>query len=539
MKRTKLYTILLLFVVSFGFAQQKKVQASIDSAKIKIGSQANLTLKAIVDSTARVNFPEGKNFGRLEVLESYPVDTIKKGALYELIKKYGLTQFDSGRYVIPRLPVVINNQTVQTDSLKLEVADVKVDTLKQKMYDIKPVLYAKINSTWWIWLLVIVVLAGLGYGVWWYLKKRKAQPKKVPEVFVSPIEKATSQLQNLERKQLLERGAVKEYYSEMADIARMYIEEAIHIPAMESTTGELIEAMRLAVRKRKMALNQETFEQLEKVLRNADMVKFAKSKPLDFEIAEDRSRIEKTIVVIDRSIPEEKEEDDLHTRAWEEAQRRKKEKKRKQIILFSSIAGGLVLLLGIGYYTAKDYLQANFFGYPTKELLEGQWVKSEYGFPGVTIETPQVLKRQDASKLLPKDAMAMIKDMNMFVEGTLFDDFYIVVSTVSYKQQIDINLQAGVDGVVKTWEAQGAKNILLKTEEFSTPQGIQGIRSYGTMTLPHPLTKQPVRAYYELYLFKQQNGLQQVVVLHREGDEYASQILERVKNSIELRNLNK
>lgn len=539
MTRTKLYTLLLLFVVSFGFAQQRKVQASIDSAKIKIGSQANLTLRAIVDSAARVNFPEGKNFGRLEVLESYPVDTIKKGAMYELIKKYGLTQFDSGRYVIPRLPVVINNQTVQTDSLKLEVADVKVDTLKQKMYDIKPVLYAKSNSTWWIWLLAIAVLGGVGYGIWWYLKKRKAQPKKVPEVFVSPIEKATSQLQNLEKKQLLERGAVKEYYSEMADIARMYIEEAIHIPAMESTTGELIEAMRLAVRKRKMALSQETFEQLEKVLRNADMVKFAKSKPLDFEIAEDRSRIEKTIVVIDRSIPEEKEEDDLHTRAWEEAQRRKKEKKRKQIILACSIVGGLVLLLSIGYYTAKDYLQANFFGYPTKELLEGQWVKSEYGFPGVTIETPQVLKRQDASKLLPKDAMAMIKDMNMFVEGTLFDDFYIVVSTVSYKQQIDINLQTGVDGVVKTWEAQGAKNILLKTEEFSTPQGIQGIRSYGTMTLPHPLTKQPVRAYYELYLFKQQNGLQQVVVLHREGDKYASQILERVKNSIELRNLNK
>lgn len=539
MKRTKLYTILLLFVVSFGFAQQKKVQASIDSAKIKIGSQAKLTLKAIVDSTARVNFPEGKNFGQLEVLESYPVDTIKKGALYELIKEYGLTQFDSGRYVIPRLPVVINNQTVQTDSLKLEVAEVKVDTLKQKMYDIKPVLYTQSKSNWWIWLLAIAALAGIGYDIWWYFKKRKVQPKAVPEVFVSPIERATKELRNLEKKQLLERGAVKEYYSEMADIARLYIEEAIHIPAMESTTGAIIEAMRLAVRKRKMALSQETFEQLEKVLRNADMVKFAKSRPLDFEIAEDRSRIEKTIVVIDRSIPEEKEEDDLHTRAWEEAQRRKKEQKRRRVIMISSIAGGILLLLGITYFAAKDYVQANILGYPTKELLEGEWVKSEYGNPGITIETPKVLRRMDAAKALPKDAMAMLKDMNMFGYGTLFDDIYIIVSTSSFKQQTDVKLEQAVDGMLKTWETQGARNIVTKTEEFSTPQGIQGIRSFGTMTLPHAITKQPVRAYYELFLFKQQSGLQQVIILQREGDEYATQILERVKNSIELRNLNR
>jgi hypothetical protein len=34
-----------------------------------------------------------------------------------------------------------------------------------------------------------------------------------------------------------------------------------------------------------MSLSQETFEELEKILRTADMVKFAKSRPLDFEIA--------------------------------------------------------------------------------------------------------------------------------------------------------------------------------------------------------------------------------------------------------------
>ena len=265
MKIKKLYTFLFVMLAAIAMAQQKPVQASIDSVKIKIGSQANLLLKATVDTAARVRFPEGKNFGQLEVLESYPVDTVKKGALYELVKKYGLTQFDSGSYTVPRLPVVINNKTLLTDSLKLEVANIKVDTLQQKMYDIKPVMAYPSSNSWWIWVVAAAALGALAFGVWWYLKKRKKKALPEEQVFASPIEKATAQLQNLEKKELLQRGEVKDYYSELTDIARTYIEEAIHIPAMESTTGELIEGMRRAVQQRKMSLTQETFEELEKL----------------------------------------------------------------------------------------------------------------------------------------------------------------------------------------------------------------------------------------------------------------------------------
>lgn len=536
MKIKKIIALLFLLLSVVAVAQQKPVQASIDSVKIKIGSQANLILKTKVDTAVRVRFPEGKNFGQLEVLESYPVDTVKDGAKYELIKKYGLTQFDSGRYTIPRLPVSINNKPFYTDSLKLEVANIKVDTLKQKMFDIKPVMTGESSNTWWIVLLVIVVLAGAGFGVWWYIKKRKKQPKTEEGSFATPIEKATAKLQSLEKKELLQRGEVKDYYSELTDIARTYIEEAIHVPAMESTTTELIEAMRAAVPQRKMSLTQETFEQLERVLRTADMVKFAKSRPMDFEIANDRTSIEKTIVVIDRSIPEEKEEDDLHTRAWEEAQRKKKEKRRHRIIIASSIVGGILVIGGLISFFGMDYLRENYIGYSTKDLLEGQWVKSEYGDPGIMIETPKVLKRQDVSKTLPPNTMALIKDMNMFMYGSLFDDFYVVLSTTKYKKETQVDLNAAVEGYVKIWETQGSKNILLKTETFKTPKGLEGIRSYGTMTIPHSITKQPVRCYYEIFFFKQNGGLQQVVILHREGDEFAPQILEKVKNSIELRN---
>jgi hypothetical protein len=533
----KIFAILFFFAAITAFGQQKLVKTSIDSTKIKVGSQANLILKATVDTAAKVSFPQGKNFGQLEVIESYPVDTVRKGAIYELVKKYGLTQFDSGRFVIPRLPVVINNKTIQTDSLILEVSNIKVDTLKQKMYDIKPIAKASAdNSIWWI-ILAIILLGVIGYGVWWYIKKRKTAVKAAPEVLKTPMEKATLQLQDLEKKELLQKGEVKEYYSELADIARTYIEEAIHIPAMESTTGELIEAMRRATQRRKMSLRPETFEQLEQVLRNADLVKFAKSRPMEFEIAEDRTRIEKTIVVIDRSIPVENDEDEVHTRMWEEAQRKKKEKKRRNIII--GVASFVVAFVVAFFLVQSALNDSGIFGTENKALLEGQWVKSEYGNPGLTIETPKVLKRMDAEKMVPKDAMALIKDFNMFGYGELFGDFYVVVGTTTFKEPKDIDLNLAVDGVTKTWETQGAQNILLKTEEFSTEGGITGIRSYGTMKFPHAVTKKPVDAYYELFFFKQQQGLQQVMVLYKQGDDYAPQMLERIKKSIELRNLNK
>jgi hypothetical protein len=49
---------------------------------------------------------------------------------------------------------------------------------------------------------------------------------------------------------------------------------------MESTTSELILGLRAASVRKKMTVSK-TIENLERVLKQADLVKFAKSKPLD------------------------------------------------------------------------------------------------------------------------------------------------------------------------------------------------------------------------------------------------------------------
>lgn len=535
----KLYILFLLLSTSL-FAQ--KVTTSVNVTKNKIGAEFKLTLKMDVDTLSKVKFPEAKNFGALEVIQSYKIDTVKNGARYQLIKNYGLTQFDSGRYVIPRIPVLINGKPSFSDSIKVEVNSIKVDTLKQKMYDIKDI--AKADSpigTWWIYVLILILLGVGGYFIYKFIKKRQSEPKAEEVIYKSPIEKATTLLQQLEGKELWQKGEIKHYYSELTDIARNYIEEEIHIPAMESTTSELIEALRRAAKQQKLKLSNETVENLEKVLKQADLVKFAKVKPLDFEIEEDKKRISSSIVTIHKSIPEVVEVDDELTK-WNEQQkelaRLAKLKKQKQARIISTIAivFGMVLifLLGLIYFKGFDYVKDNLIGHPTKDLVEGKWIYSEYGNPGVKIETPKVLKRIDASKALPKDAAALIKEMQTFMYGSLTDNFYIVLNTTKFKQETKLDLDKVAETSLKLFEQQGATNIIVKTEDFDTQKGISGKKAYGTMTIIDKIRNTSTKMYYEVLIFGQNGGIQQITVMYEEGDKYGKQISERMLNSVEL-----
>ena len=532
--RVKYYILFLLISVSL--LAQKQVETKIDVKKNKIGAQFNLTYKTNVDTTAKVVFPTLKNFGKMEVIRSYVIDTIKHGARYDLIKKYGVTQFDSGNYVIPSLKVLINNKVFVTDSILVEVADVKVDTLKQKLFDIKPIAESEFQlSNFWRYFLIILLILGLGALIYWLIKKYKKKKVEEIEELKSPIERATILLKKLEKKELWQKGAVKEYYSELTDIARNYIEEAIEIPAMESTTSELIIALRAASIKKKMTVSAETLENLERVLKQADLVKFAKSRPVDFEIAEDKNKIEKAILTLDKSIPIEVEPEE-DTSEWDEMRRLQKLKKEKRTRMLTAVGFvvGALLVLFIFLVKTKgfDYVKDTIIGSPTKDLVEGQWVSSEYGNPKIYIETPKVLTRIDASKQFPAEVSKMLKEASVFTSGSLQSNFYIALATATPKQELDYDLQKGLDETVNRF---GGQNVVLKQEEFQTKMGVIGLKGFGTMVLLDPVLKSSVKLYFEVILFKENGGYQQVILFHEEGDKYGEQISERVMNSVEFK----
>jgi hypothetical protein len=539
--KIKLY-ILVLLCTNALFAQ--KVTTSIDTTKNKIGAQFNLTLKTEVDTAVQVTFPNAKNFGPLEVIRSYKIDTIKNGGTYELIKKYGLAQFDSGKYTIPSLKILAGKNLLFSDSIAVEVQNVAVDTLKQKMYDIKPIANAE-SASWGIWKWIIGLLVLIGIGALVYFLMKKFQKKKIEAVvYKSPIDRATNLLNNLEKKELWQKGAVKEYYSELTDIARNYIEEAIEIPAMESTTSELIEALKKASMKKKMKISPEILENLERVLKQADLVKFAKSKPLDFEIAEDKKKIEKTILTLDNAIPEAVEDEgDILNEAQRQKLIQQKLRKKKITRIIVSIVVVLVVLFGTVVFLIAtkgfDYVKDNLIGHPTKDLVDAEWVSSEYGNPGIQIETPKVLKRIDVKNTLPKEAFAVIKDMQTFSYGSIMGSFSVTVSTLQYKQQTQVDLKTAIEGTLQIFESQGAKNIIGDQGEFTTPEGISGAKGYGTFTILNPIDKKSYDMYYEIIVFSQDGGLQQINIIQEQNDQYAKEISERIMKSIELKRADK
>jgi len=531
-----------LFLFTTAFFAQKKVVTTIDTTKNKIGAEFKLTLKTDVDTLSSVVFPNVMNFGALEVIQSYPIDTIRKKDRYELIKKYGLTQFDSGKFKIPRVQILINNHVFLSDSLLVEVVNVPVDTLKQKMYDIKDIIPAQNTiGDWWNYLLVILLLCGIGFLIYWFVKKRKTTITE-EDKYKTPIEKATNKLNKLEQKELWQRGEIKEYYSELTDIVRNYIEEAIEIPAMERTTSELIEGLKQASLKKKMKLSKETIENLFTVLKQADLVKFAKSKPLDFEITEDRKKIERAIVTLDKAIPVvvEKEDESVlnEMQRLEQLKKEQERQKKKKITLVTGAVLAVLISILTFFIVTKglDYVVDTVFGNSSKELLEGEWVKSEYGNPLVRINTPKVLVRTDLKKILQPNGLALLKDMQSFTFGDFNDTFYILVSTIQYKKDTTVDLTKSLDVTLQTLETQGAQNMIVKQDAFETEEGIKGVKGYGTFSRIDEENKNSTKYYYEALLFSQNGGLQQILLVHQEGDQYANEISDKILRSVELQN---
>ena len=134
--RRILISIALLMIVSFETNAQ--VTITPDTTSIMIGDQIKLEIKVETDSTNNVIFPQGQTFSPLELVEVNDTDTLFNKEKVTYTKIYNVTQFDSGFYTLPKQKIIIGDQIIFTDSLKTEFRGVKVDTTKQKLFNIKP-----------------------------------------------------------------------------------------------------------------------------------------------------------------------------------------------------------------------------------------------------------------------------------------------------------------------------------------------------------------------------------------------------------------
>lgn len=517
---------LLLFFLLFISAnlQAQEVSASVDTTTIRIGEQITYRLSVETEGNEMIVFPEGQSFSPLEMIEAFAIDTSEIGNRQRLIREYALTQFDSGSYVIPRQRVLINEQEFLTDSFPVVVNDVVVDTTKQKMYPIKPSVEVPpaFGIPIWLWWVFGFILLGIvAYLLYRSRKKRKEAALKLP-----PYEQALFELKQLDDSHLLEQRELKEYYSQLSAAVRRYLDGDIYDHALESTTNELIAYLEAEREKGKLKLENTTITRLKVILERADLAKFANSRPDVLTAKEDRQSVENVIKDTKASIPQPTEEELLADKEYRERRERKKKVKK---IIFGILA--LVLLIGAGtaYIISTkglEYFSDTYLGNTSKEILEGDWISSEYGTPAVTIATPDVLVR-DIS-----DTEAVAGGRETFTYGSLERPLFVSINTRPASENFD--LDSALEEVYTYLETRGASNIITKQEEFTTLNGFEGIKIFGSMSFQKNEKSKPISKEYAILNFGMGEGYQQVVMIYNEDDKYAEEIAQRVSTSVEL-----
>ena len=321
----------LLCYSFYGYSQTNpKVTSEIDTTFIKIGEQIKFKVIVEADSTDQVIFPEGQTFSPLETVEAFATDTTRKNDRLTLAKTYALTQFDSGSYKLPTQRIEINGQGFFTDSLQINVATVPVDTLAQKMFDIKPLIEVeKSYSDWWKWLLgILLAVLLIGGLLYWFVFRKKPLTAEEKVALLPPYDRALMELKKLENSKYLIQDEYKQYYSELTDIVRSYLEEDVHVTALESTTDQLIDKLELMTDAGELELDKDTISQFKRILQTADLVKFAKSKP-DSSVAEqDRKSIEQIVIKTHDALPEPTEDELMQQAEYQEELERKQQKKK-------------------------------------------------------------------------------------------------------------------------------------------------------------------------------------------------------------------
>ena len=260
------------------------VKAEIDTTSIRIGEQ--FQLKISVDETQNVIIPKIQLKG-LEVIDSTRIDTIKNS----LIRRYILTGFDSGAFYIPQQQIFVKNQAFLTDSLLINIATIAIDTTKVKKFPIKSIKkepYTFDDFRIYIYL-VLAILAIIGFWIYWFVIRKRKETEDAPTYrTLPPFEEAILRLNELDEKLLWQNNKIKEYYSELTEIVRGYIERELKVPALENTTDEVLAMIKDFKNADSIETSKETIKKLKDLLQEADLVKFAKSKPLAIEIEDDR-----------------------------------------------------------------------------------------------------------------------------------------------------------------------------------------------------------------------------------------------------------
>lgn len=264
-------------------AQSVIVNANIDSLQILIGEQAKIKLQVSFDSKQKVVFPHfGDTLVRgVEIVETAKADTQYLNNKQRLVvtQEYTITSFDSALYYLPPFQVAVGSKIYKSNPLALKVYSIPVDTLHpEQFFGQKGIM--KPPFVWSDWkgllLLSFISIPLLVLAIFLIIRYNDNKPiiRKIKiEPKLPPHQQAMKDIERIKTEKVWQKGRPKDYYTELTDALRTYIQDLFNFNAMEMTSSEIIDKL-LEIK------DKESLNNLKELFLTADLVKFAKHAPL-------------------------------------------------------------------------------------------------------------------------------------------------------------------------------------------------------------------------------------------------------------------
>lgn len=301
------FTSLLLILGGSLSAQRPSVSATINPSEIQVGEQAVITLDIKTPKGKHVQYPQFNYKDLLiegiEVIQQLKADTTIDHEVMTIKQRYIVTSFDSALYNIPFIPIIDldSKDTIKSKNLGLKVTYPALsdstlnylemmNTQKTDSIDFEALQLADITDVqsppfvWqdlleylWLGLLIIFIIILVVAGIFFATRKKRKGYFFTPVVKKAPHEVALEALDKIKKHKIWQQGQEKEYYTSLTDVLRVYIEKRFMINALEKTSDEILESLKY------ISEGESAKDNLKQILKLADLVKFAKHKPLTDE----------------------------------------------------------------------------------------------------------------------------------------------------------------------------------------------------------------------------------------------------------------
>ena len=266
-----------------------KVVLRLDNPKPTIADRITLQMEMISEESYEITPPafgeKLEQFGIVDFTSTQP--ELLEGGKLRRTRTYVLEPFLSGEYVIPAMTFRFrktgegdeDGHELETEPLAVAVRSLLPDEAEQLEIReiVAPVELERPAPRWLVPLGGTLGVLALIALVMFLVRRRKDGPPPAPRI--PAHETAIAALRKLVDEDLPGQGRIKEFYQQISDILRHYIEERFGLRAPERTTEEF-----LAELGRGSVLDAAHQPLLARFLEHCDLVKFAEHQPDDDDI---------------------------------------------------------------------------------------------------------------------------------------------------------------------------------------------------------------------------------------------------------------